>query len=162
MTKNDFKLAWRKLLKNKGFTLLNIIGLTLGFTGFILSYQYINRETSYDKWNPHYKDIYQIGLEAEGAFTDETSPSLAPLLKQNLPDIVYAGRKIVYNYGSYPLFGEKTVLIKNAALIDSSAARIFQIENATRTALQKQGSKGCDHGQKPYCRTTIQKRRLKF
>lgn len=131
MAKNDFKLAWRKLLKNKGFTFLNIIGLTLGFTGFILSYQYINRETSYDKWNPHFKDIYQIGLEAEGAFTDETSPSLAPLLKQNLPDIVYAGRKIIYNYGSYPLFGEKTVLIKNAALIDSSAARIFQIENAT-------------------------------
>ncbi len=131
MAKNDFKLAWRKLLKNKGFTFLNIVGLTLGFTGFILSYQYINRETSYDKWNPHFKDIYQIGLEAEGAFTDETSPALAPLLKQNLPDIVYAGRKIVYNYGSYPLFGEKTVLIKNAALIDSSAARIFQIENAT-------------------------------
>ncbi|WP_426790452.1 FtsX-like permease family protein [Sphingobacterium sp. WOUb80] len=131
MAKNDFKLAWRKLLKNKGFTFLNIIGLTLGFTGFILSYQYINRETSYDKWNPHYKDIYQIGLEAEGAFTDETSPSLAPLLKQNLPDIIYAGRKIVYNYGSYPLFGEKTVLIKNAALIDSSTARIFHIRNAT-------------------------------
>ncbi|MDR0262588.1 MAG: ABC transporter permease [Sphingobacterium sp.] len=131
MAKNDFKLAWRKLLKNKGFTFLNIIGLTLGFTGFILSYQYINRETSYDKWNPHYKDIYQIGLEAEGAFTDETSPSLAPLLKQNLQDIIYAGRKIVYNYGSYPLFGEKTVLIKNAALIDSSAARIFHIGNAT-------------------------------
>jgi len=131
MAKNDFKLAWRKLLKNKGFTFLNIIGLTLGFTGFILSYQYINRETSYDKWNPHYKDIYQIGLETEGAFTDETSPAMAPLLKQNLPDIIYAGRKIVYNYGSYPLFGENTVLIKNAALIDSSAARIFQIENAT-------------------------------
>ncbi|MDQ1152197.1 MULTISPECIES: hypothetical protein [Sphingobacterium] len=51
MAKNDFKLAWRKLLKNKGFTFLNILGLTLGFTGFILSYQYINRETSYDKWN---------------------------------------------------------------------------------------------------------------
>jgi len=51
MAKNDFKLAWRKLLKNKGFTFLNILGLTLGFTGFILSYQYINRETSYYKWN---------------------------------------------------------------------------------------------------------------
>ncbi|WP_293939597.1 FtsX-like permease family protein [Sphingobacterium sp. UBA5996] len=131
MAQNDFKLAWRKLLKNKGFTFLNIIGLPLGFTGFILSYQYINRETSYDTWNPHFKDIYQIGLEAEGAFTDETSPAMAPLLKQNLPEIIYAGRKIVYNYGSYPLFGENTVLIKNAALIDSSAARIFQIENAT-------------------------------
>jgi|GEM_PF-2174911 len=51
MAQNDFKLAWRKLVKNKGFTLLNIIGLTLGFTGFIFSYQYINRESSYDKWN---------------------------------------------------------------------------------------------------------------
>ncbi|ULT27431.1 hypothetical protein KUH03_12165 [Sphingobacterium sp. E70] len=84
----------------------------LGFTGFILSYQYINRETSFDKWNPNYKEIYQLGLEAEGAFTDETSPSLAPLLKQNLPDIVYAGRKMVYNYGSYPLFGRRRCLSK--------------------------------------------------
>ena len=80
MAQNDFKLAWRKLLKNKWFTILNIIGLTLGFTGFILSYQYINRETSFDKWNPNYKEIYQIGLEGEGAFSDETSPVFRTLL----------------------------------------------------------------------------------
>ncbi|MGJ1437036.1 FtsX-like permease family protein [Sphingobacterium siyangense] len=162
MAKNDFKLAWRKLLKNKGFTFLNIVGLTLGFTGFILSYQYINRETSYDKWNPHFKDIYQIGLEAEGAFTDETSPSLAPLLKQNLPDIVYAGRKIVYNYGSYPLFGEKTVLIKNAALIDSSAARIFQIENATGPLYKNKDQKEATMVKSPIAEQLFKKEDLNF
>lgn len=162
MAKNDFKLAWRKLLKNKGFTFLNIIGLTLGFTGFILSYQYINRETSYDKWNPHFKDIYQIGLEAEGAFTDETSPSLAPLLKQNLPDIVYAGRKIIYNYGSYPLFGEKTVLIKNAALIDSSAARIFQIENATGPLYKNKDQKDATMVKSPIAEQLFKKEDLNF
>jgi putative ABC transport system permease protein len=162
MAKNDFKLAWRKLLKNKGFTFLNIVGLTLGFTGFILSYQYINRETSYDKWNPHFKDIYQIGLEAEGAFTNETSPSLAPLLKQNLPDIVYAGRKIVYNYGSYPLFGEKTVLIKNAALIDSSAARIFQIENATGPLYKNKDQKEATMVKSPIAEQLFKKEDLNF
>jgi putative ABC transport system permease protein len=162
MAKNDFKLAWRKLLKNKGFTFLNIVGLTLGFTGFILSYQYINRETSYDKWNPHFKDIYQIGLEAEGAFTNETSPSLAPLLKQNLPDIVYAGRKIVYNYGSYPLFGEKTVLIKNAALIDSSAARIFQIENATGPLYKNKDKKEATMVKSPIAEQLFKKEDLNF
>lgn len=162
MAKNDFKLAWRKLLKNKGFTFLNIVGLTLGFTGFILSYQYINRETSYDKWNPHFKDIYQIGLEAEGAFTDETSPALAPLLKQNLPDIVYAGRKIVYNYGSYPLFGEKTVLIKNAALIDSSAARIFQIENATGPLYKNKDQKDATMVKSPIAEQLFKKEDLNF
>lgn len=162
MAKNDFKLAWRKLLKNKGFTFLNIVGLTLGFTGFILSYQYINRETSYDKWNPHFKDIYQIGLEAEGAFTDETSPALAPLLKQNLPDIVYAGRKIVYNYGSYPLFGEKTVLIKNVALIDSSAARIFQIENATGLLYKNKDQKDATMVKSPIAEQLFKKEDLNF
>ncbi|WP_293946408.1 MULTISPECIES: ABC transporter permease [unclassified Sphingobacterium] len=162
MAQNDFKLAWRKLLKNKGFTFLNIIGLTLGFTGFILSYQYINRETSFDKWNPNYREIYQIGLEAEGAFTSETSPSLAPLLKQNLPDIIYAGRKIVYNYGSYPLFGEKTVLIKNAALIDSSAARIFQIENATGPLYKNKDQKDATMVKRPIAEQLFKKEDLNF
>jgi len=162
MAKNDFKLAWRKLLKNKGFTLLNIIGLTLGFTGFILSYQYINRETSYDKWNPHYKDIYQIGLEAEGAFSNETSPAMAPLLKQNLPEIIYAGRKIVYNYGSYPLFGEKTVLIKNAALIDSSAARIFHIANETGPLYKNKEQKEATMVKKAIAEQLFKKEDLNF
>jgi len=162
MAKNDLNIAWRKLLKNKGFTCLNIIGLTLGFTGFILSYQYINREGSYDKWNPHYKDIYQIGLESEGSFTDETSPSLAPLLKQNLPDIVYAGRKIVYNYGSYPLFGEKTVLIKNAALIDSSAARIFHIENTAGPLYKNRNQKEASMVKKHVAEQLFKKEDLSF
>ena len=162
MAQNDFKLAWRKLLKNKGFTFLNIIGLTLGFTGFILSYQYINRETSFDKWNPNYKEIYQLGLEAEGAFTDETSPSLAPLLKQNLPNIVYAGRKMVYNYGSYPLFGEKTVLIKNAALIDSSAARIFQVENANGPLYKNKDQKDATMVKSPIAEQLFKKEDLTF
>jgi len=162
MAQNDFKLAWRKLLKNKGFTFLNIIGLTLGFAGFILSYQYINRETSFDKWNPNYKEIYQVGLETEGAFTDETSPSLAPLLKQNLPNIVYAGRKIVYNYGSYPLFGEKTVLIKNAALIDSSAARIFQVENANGPLYKNKDQKDATMVKSPIAQQLFKKEDLTF
>ncbi|WP_454879491.1 FtsX-like permease family protein [Sphingobacterium detergens] len=162
MAQNDFKLAWRKLLKNKGFTFLNIIGLTLGFAGFILSYQYINRETSFDKWNPNYKEIYQVGLETEGAFTDETSPSLAPLLKQNLPNIVYAGRKIVYNYGSYPLFGEKTVLIKNAALIDSSAARIFQVENANGPLYKNKDQKDATIVKSPIAQQLFKKEDLTF
>lgn len=129
MIKNDWKIAWRNLWKNKTFSILNILGLTLGFTGFILSYQYINRETSYDKWNPNYDKIYQIGLESDGAFTQETPPSLAPLIKENFPEVELAGRRMIYPYGGYPIFGETTVYMKTAALLDSSAAEIFQVKS---------------------------------
>jgi len=129
MKKNDWKIAWRNLWKNRVFSLMNIIGLTLGFTGFILSYQYINRETSYDKWNPNYDRIYQVGLEANGEYTVETPPSLAVLIKENFPEIELAGRLMVYPYGGYPIFGESTVYMKNAALLDSSAAEIFQVKS---------------------------------
>ncbi|CDT09374.1 conserved membrane hypothetical protein [Sphingobacterium sp. PM2-P1-29] len=131
MILNEIKIAWRSLYKNKAFSLLNIFGLMLGFTGFLLSYQYINRETNYDKWNPNYDQIYLVGLADKGGFSDETNVMLAPLLKESLPEIVTAGRKINYNFGTYPLFGENTVLVKNAAVIDSAAAHIFQVENKT-------------------------------
>src|SRR5690606_5570305 len=102
---------------------------TLGFTGFILSYQYINRETSYDRWNPNYEKIFQIGLEANGQFTTEILPSFAGTLMDKFPEIRYAGRKIDYSFGNYPLFGKNTVYIKDAIVLDSSAANIFQIES---------------------------------
>ncbi|UIR55125.1 FtsX-like permease family protein [Sphingobacterium sp. SRCM116780] len=131
MFQTDIKIAWRSLWKNKIFSLLNILGLMLGFSGFILSYQYINRETSYDKWNANFDRIYQIGFQNEGVFTNETPATLAPLLKESLPEIETAGRKVNYNFGAYPLFGEQTVYVKNAAMIDSSAAHIFQVESKT-------------------------------
>lgn len=131
MILNELKIAWRSLLKNKFFSLLNVFGLMLGFTGFILSYQYINRETSYDKWNPNYDRIYLVGLTTNGAFSDLLPPSFAPLIKERIPEVELAGRKIKYNYGGYPMFGESTVYVKNTALIDSAAAKIFQIQSKT-------------------------------
>jgi len=141
MKKNDWKIAWRNLWKNKVFSLMNIVGLTLGFTGFILSYQYINRETSYDKWNPNYDRIYQVGLEANGEYTAETPPSLAVLVKENFPEIELAGRLMIYPYGGYPLFGESTVYMKNAALLDSSAAEIFQVKSKNGPLFKRRDQK---------------------
>lgn len=137
MNNNDWKIAWRNLRKSGVFSFLNILGLTLGFTGFILSYQYINRETSYDRWNPNYEKIYQIGLEANGQFTTEILPSFAGLLMEKFPEIRYAGRKIDFSVGNYPLFGKNTVYIRDAIILDSAAARIFQIESNSG-ALYKQ------------------------
>ncbi|PVH26167.1 ABC transporter permease [Sphingobacterium corticibacter] len=128
MNVNYLKTAWRNFKKNIFSSGLNIVGLSIGFAGFILSYQYINRETSYDTWNPNIDNIYLVGLTYNGEYTDQTPPSFAPAIMQEFPEIVLAGRSIPYMYGSYPIFGKETALVKNALMVDSAASTIFQMK----------------------------------
>ncbi len=60
MFKLNLKIAWRNLLKNKTYTLVNVLGLALGLAGFIFVLLYINYEKSYDTWDPQLADVYQI------------------------------------------------------------------------------------------------------
>ncbi len=48
MLKNYFKTAFISLFVNKGFSLINVIGLTIGLAAVILSMLYIFNEISYD------------------------------------------------------------------------------------------------------------------
>lgn len=128
MANSFFTLFWRNLWKNKFFSLINITGLALGFAGFILSYQYINKETSYDRWNKNIDNIYLVGLRLAGNYTDQTPSALASAIQANFPEVMRAGRKINYFYGDYPIFGEETIYVKKAIAIDSAAARIFDVE----------------------------------
>jgi putative ABC transport system permease protein len=128
MIRNHFLLLRRLLWKNKGFTLLNLFGLAIGFAGFILSYQYINKERSYDLWNPNAAHIYLVGLSYQGQNTNQTPPSLAPLLEQEFPEITLAGRIMPYPYGTYPIFGKETAVAKQAILADASAAKLFRVK----------------------------------
>ena len=50
MQNPNIKLAWRQLLKNKGFTALNIFGLVLGLSTFLLITMYVADEFSYDRF----------------------------------------------------------------------------------------------------------------
>ncbi len=60
MLKNYIKVAWRNLLKNKGFTLINIVGLSFGVAACILISIYIIHESSYDKHVANSNNIYRM------------------------------------------------------------------------------------------------------
>ncbi|MEL6846099.1 MAG: hypothetical protein AAFP02_23060 [Bacteroidota bacterium] len=47
MIRNYFKIAWRNLLKNRGFSLINIAGLGIGIAACILIALFIRHEASY-------------------------------------------------------------------------------------------------------------------
>jgi putative ABC transport system permease protein len=60
MIRNYIKIGWRNLLKNKGYTALNVSGLALGIAAAILIFSYISFEFSYDNFHKDSEKIYRI------------------------------------------------------------------------------------------------------
>ncbi|NVK86026.1 MAG: ABC transporter permease, partial [Cytophagia bacterium] len=63
MLKNYFKVAFRNLLKHKGFSFINILGLSVGLTCCLLIGLYINEEMSYDRFHENVDETYRFTRE---------------------------------------------------------------------------------------------------
>jgi putative ABC transport system permease protein len=77
-----FKTALRNLFRNRGYSLLNIAGLTIGIVGCLFIGLYIQSELGFDKFNKKFDRIYRIVF---GQVT--TIPALAPAMRDNFPEI---------------------------------------------------------------------------
>jgi putative ABC transport system permease protein len=60
MLKSYLTTAWRNIRKNKVFSFINIVGLSLGMAACLLILQYVNFELSYDQFNKNVGDIYRV------------------------------------------------------------------------------------------------------
>ncbi|HZY35250.1 MAG TPA: ABC transporter permease, partial [Mucilaginibacter sp.] len=65
MIRNYIKTAHRSLLKNKGFTLLNVFGLSVGLATCLLIVFYVVDELGYDKYNTKADRIYRMTTDAK-------------------------------------------------------------------------------------------------
>src|SRR6185503_582363 len=65
MIRNLIKTAFRNLLKNKGFTAINILGLALGLATCLLIVFYVTDELGFDHFNKNYSRIYRVDEEVK-------------------------------------------------------------------------------------------------
>lgn len=91
MFKNYLKVAWRNLLRNKVFSLVNIIGLATGLTCFLLITLYVYDELSYDTYNEKADRIYRINSSIRMGGSETrlavTSDMMGPALKKDVPQV---------------------------------------------------------------------------
>ncbi|WP_431210952.1 ABC transporter permease [Puia sp. P3] len=66
MLKNYFKIAWRNITRHKGFTLINVLGLSLGICASLVIYLITSYELSYDRFHPDGDRIYRIVANQRG------------------------------------------------------------------------------------------------
>ena len=106
MLRNLLKLALRNLLKDKSYSFINILGLTIGITCSLFLLMYILDELSYDRYHANAKNIYRIVSnikEPDNAFTWAVAQRrLGPELQDNYPEVVNAVRFDGMNRNLYP------------------------------------------------------------
>jgi putative ABC transport system permease protein len=92
MIKNFFVISLRNLMKRKGYTTLNILGLTIGITCCMLIFQYVSYERSYDTFQKNSSQIVRIRLDEyrQGKLLWQSAtsyPAFGPLMKKDYPEV---------------------------------------------------------------------------
>ncbi|MEP7142386.1 MAG: ABC transporter permease [Ferruginibacter sp.] len=92
MIKNYFKLALRNLVKRKGYSLLNILGLAIGISCCLLIFQYVAFERSYDRFGNKADQIVRLRLDSyrqeKLSWKSATSyPAFGPTMKKDFPEV---------------------------------------------------------------------------
>src|SRR5687767_14706623 len=93
MFRNYLKTAWRHLVKNKGYSLLNILGLAVGMAVALLIGLWASNELSYDRFIPDHQRIYQLARNhnsnGELLTFNTVSLKLVDQLRSEIPEIEY-------------------------------------------------------------------------
>jgi len=128
MIKNYLILTLRNLRSNKGYFIINLLGLTIGITSFILITLWIKAETSYDKFHKNAQNIYRVDylLYEEGILEQHSasgSSGVGKEIKNMFPEVEDYTR--FYRTESLVKYGDKTFKEKNILYAQSSFFDIF-------------------------------------
>ncbi len=133
MLRNYFKIAWRSLVKNRLFTLLNGLGLAVGLAVALLLLLYAKDELAFDRFHRNADRIYRVGLTA--TFDGKSmkwgnAPNVVgPTMNAQIPDVQAQVRLLRHNFGQTAFvsttnrqFAEKTLY-----WADSSLFSVFDV-----------------------------------
>ncbi|WP_221394049.1 ABC transporter permease [Dyadobacter sp. NIV53] len=119
MLKNYFKIAWRNLVKDKVFSSINILGLTIGITCCMMIFLFIMNEFSVDNFHGKRKDIYRVMRDFDMNGTKLSVPYLsgpyAPALLNDYAGTVKQAVRVMATNGLVTLgnnsFNEKKLYV---------------------------------------------------
>jgi putative ABC transport system permease protein len=85
------KISLRRVSREKGYALINIIGLALGMGSAMIIFMFLQYETTYDTQHPDYKNIYRVGTELTIFDQNQgyavSSAAIAPKITESFDEI---------------------------------------------------------------------------
>lgn len=146
MLKNYLTLAYRNLIKDKFYSLINIFGLTIGVTCGMLLFLYVTDELSYDKYHTKASRIYRIVSyitepDKINRWTS-TQPPLVKTLKQDYPFVesyarFFSNGRVMFRLGEQKFY-EEDVYATDSTIFDIFTHKF--LEGDPKLALAQPGS----------------------
>lgn len=144
MIKNYFKVAFRNLWKNKGYSAINIFGLAIGLASCLLITLYVTDELSYDRHFKNADRIYRINSDIRFGGADlhmtQTSDMMGELLKKDYPQVEEYTRLYTNDGPKLIRKGNEYITETRVANADSTFFTVFQLPSIagnTNTALNE-------------------------
>lgn len=127
MLKNYFLIANRNMWRQKAYSLLNIIGLYVGFLCLILTLVYLDRQFGYDSHHAHAEDTYRFLLvdTESGNRGASTAGPWAPKMAEDFPEIADYVRIGGFSTSVFRQ-GEQQFYETGGILADPSIFNVFQ------------------------------------
>lgn len=126
MFRNYLLIAWRNLVKSKMFSLINVLGLSIGITVCLMIYLFIMHELSFDEFHEDKELIYRV--MRSGSKSDTPGPYLsgpyAPALLNDFPGEIKSAVRIMTGNGLMT-FEDKSFNEKKLYVADSSFFTFF-------------------------------------
>ncbi|MEI7500701.1 MAG: ABC transporter permease [Bacteroidota bacterium] len=130
MIKNIFRIIFRNISRQKGFTIINVTGLAVGLAASLLILMWVMDELSYENFNEHAGQIYMVNQDQ--FYTGErfrvavTPHPCAPVWKERIPEIKEASR-IVFLPRMLFRIGDKVFFETQVKAADSGILKVFTL-----------------------------------
>jgi putative ABC transport system permease protein len=137
-----FLMGIRNLRKRLGYTILNVLGLTLGIAACLTIFLVVRYELSYDAFNRKADRIYKVNLHASD-YNQSVSLAIAPALRVDFPELQQVSQ-VWYQDGSATVkVGNSRYEEKQLSYADGRLPQVFDytwLSGDARTALVAPGS----------------------
>ncbi|MDQ3292575.1 MAG: ABC transporter permease, partial [Bacteroidota bacterium] len=128
MLSNYLKLAYRNLLRQKFYTTINVVGLTLGITCCLLIFLFVQNELSYDRFHAQGDRIYRVlrvgGVNGDKAKIPYVSGPYAPALLNDFPSDVKAAVRVMSTNALFS-YQDKTFKEERVFITDPNFLEVF-------------------------------------
>lgn len=126
MIRNFFKVAYRNLMRNKGFSFINIMGLAIGMVAAMLIILWIQDELQFDEFHKNKDRIYEVWnrvpMEGKVQCWNAVSALTARALEKDLPEIERAVR-VTNDKALFSVDEKKT--IREGNIVDTGFLQMF-------------------------------------
>jgi putative ABC transport system permease protein len=143
MLKNYFKIAFRNIWRNKSFSVINLLGLSVGISVCFIIMLFVQDELSYDRFNVKADQIVRVVFKANinggKIFESNVMPPVAQTIKNDYPEVEEATR-LQTNGTPTVTYQDKTFKDDELAFVDANFFSVFTlpfVKGDAKTALQQ-------------------------